>query len=176
MMYLSFRATNERNHLEAIRLCEQLRTFEDEQDTLARSMLAWRFHKIGDETKALHYGNQVLNVDPYNALVLKLLIRIHFDQREHATVYGYLQRVTSCVSYPIIEQTNSALTRWLRILIPWFRMVPKLQVILLKMERSLKDDCKYESEWLHWAQGYKQWYEERLSLGDSPLPPGESWN
>lgn len=175
-LYLSFKASKEKSHLETIRLWERLRTFEDEQDTFARSMLAWEFDKIGDKTRALYYGNQVLNVDPYNVLMLKFLIRIYFDQKEHAIVYGYVQRATSYLPDPQIEKTKAALTRWLGILVPWFRMVPKLRVILPKMERALKDDYNYESEWLHWAQGYKQWYEERLSLGDSPLPPGESWN
>lgn len=175
-MYLSFKVSKERNHLEAIRLCERLRTYEDERDTFSRSMLAYRFHEIGDETRAIYYGSQALDVDPYNVLILKLLIRIHFVQNEHAIVYGYVQRVTSYEPDPQIEKMKATLTRWLGILVPWFRMVPKLRVILPEMERELKDDYNYESEWLRWAQGYKQRYEERLSLGESPLPPGEAWN
>jgi len=93
--YLFIKSSTERNHLETIRLCERLRIFEDEQDTFARSMLAFTFHEIGDEIRAIYYGNQVLNVDPYNVLMLKLLIRIHFIQNEHAIVYGYVQRATS---------------------------------------------------------------------------------
>jgi hypothetical protein len=94
----------------------------------------------------------------------------------HAIVYGYVQRATSYVPDPQIEKLKAALTRWLGILVPWFRMVPKLRVILPEIERGLKDTHNYGSEWLRWAQGYKQWYEERLSLGENPLPPGETWN
>lgn len=174
--HLTWKAAKETDHLETIKLCERLRSLENEQDTLARYMLAWTHHKLGDKVTAINYGNQVLNVDPFNVDILKLLIRIHFDQKEYSIVYGYVQRVTSCAPDLEIQKTKAALTRWLGILVPWFSMVPKLRVILPKMERTLKDDYDYESEWLCWAQGYKQWYEERLSLGENSVPPEETWS
>jgi hypothetical protein len=171
-MYLTCKVSGERNPVEAIRLCERLRTYEDEQDTVSRSMLAYKFHEIGDNTRALHYGNQVLDIEPYNILTLKLLIRIHFDQHEHALVYGYIQRVTSAIPNPEIAKMKSAMTRWLGILIPWFQRLPKLRVILPKLERELKNEYADDSEWLRWAQGYKQWYEERLRSGEGFSPTG----
>lgn len=174
--HLTWKAAKETDHLEAIKLCEKLRSFENEQDTLARSMLAWTHHKLGDKVKAINYGNQVLNVDPFNILILKLLIRIYFEQKEHAIVYGYVQRVTSYALDSEIKTTKIALIRWIGILAPWFSMAPKLRVVLPEMEQALKNDCNYESEWLRWARGYKQWYEERLSLGKNCIPPEETWN
>lgn len=121
--------------------------------------------------RALHYGNQVLNIEPYNVHVLRILIQVYFSRQEYATVYGYIQRVLSCPQHAETEKLKLAVVRKLSILAPWFRMVPKLRVILPKMEQQLKDESHYELEWFRWAQEYKKWYEQRLILGENLESP-----
>ncbi len=173
--YLRLKICRERNRSEVIRLCEKLRTLEDKEDTLAQGMLAIAYYEMKDEVRALHYGNQVLNVDPYDVVMLKLLIGIHFHRGEHAIVYGYVQRALTRLPNVEVEKVQAIVTRWLVGLSELFRVVPKLGEVLRKMVGFSKEYCDSESEWLGWAEGYKKWYEERFDSGESPTPPWEAW-
>ena len=175
-LYLGFKAAVEPDHLKAIQLYERIRTLEDENDTLARSGLAWSYHKLGDDTKAIYYGNQVLSINPYDVLILKLLIGIYFHKKEYAIVHAYVLRTLSAMPNTEIEKVKSTFTRWLDILMPRFNRIPKLRHRLHKIEQVLKDDNAYESEWLCWAEDFKKWYEDRLKSGGNPIPPVAAWN
>jgi tetratricopeptide (TPR) repeat protein len=105
-LYLTFRASIETNHAKAIKLCERLRALEDKNDTFARSMLAFRYHDSGDDMRAINYANQVLNIDPYDVFILKLLIGIYFDKKEYAVVYAYVLRTLSAVPDTEIQKVK----------------------------------------------------------------------
>ena len=173
--YIRLKIVQENRRPKVIKLCERLQTLEGKQDTVAQSILAVSYFEMGDEEKALHHGTQVLNVDPYNVFMLKLLVPIYFRRGEHPIVYGYVQRALSRLPDEQAEKIMAQGAKWIGKVLQMFRMVPKLRDLSRKVGQSRKEYLDGESEWLKWAHEYKKWYEERLVFGENPMPPWQDW-